>query len=90
MEYEADSPLSYIVEEGELGLGRLNPRTIQENASECSTQTDDYNETWTTMRVEVYNDSTPEQQNQTALHQPAPLEIARIIAERTLQPKHQM
>ena len=90
MEYEADSPLSYVVEEGELGLGRFNPRTIQENASECSTQADDYNETVTTIRVEVNNDSTPEQQNQTALHQAAPLEIARIIAEGTLRPKRQM
>ena len=90
MEYEADSPLSYVVEEGELGLGRPSPGTVRENASECSIQTDDYNETMTTMRVEVNNDSTPEQQNQTALHQPAPLEIARINAERTVRPKHQM
>ena len=58
MEDEADSTLSYDVEEGRLGSGRSSPRTIQENASECSSQTDDYNETMTTMRVEVNNDST--------------------------------
>ena len=38
------------------------------------------------MRVEVDNDNTPEQKNQTALNQPTPLEIARIIAECTVPP----
>ena len=79
MEYEPDSPLSYM-EEGELSSGRSSPGTIRENASECSTQTDDC-ETVTTMTVEVDNDQTPPP------NQPRPLEIARRIAEHTVQPK---
>ena len=88
MEYEADSPLSYDVEEGELssGSGRSSPGTIRDKASECSTQTDEYNETITSMRVEVHN-STAEKQTQTALNQPTPQEIARLIAEKTVRPK---
>ena len=88
MEYEADSPLSYVVEEGELssGSGRSSPGTIRNNASECSTQTDEKNETVTSMRVELDN-STAEQQTQTALNQPTPQEIARIIAQKTVRPK---
>ena len=41
--YRADSPLSYDVEEGELssGSGRSSPGTVRDNASTCSTQTDD-------------------------------------------------
>ena len=41
--YRAHSPLSYDVEEGELssGSGRSSPGTIRDNASDCSTQTDD-------------------------------------------------
>ena len=85
-EYEADSPLSYDVEEGELVSGRSSPGTIRENASECITKTDDNNETMTTMRVEVDN-CTPEQQKNSTQKQPTPLEIARIIAERTVRPK---
>ena len=61
MEYEADSPLSYDVEEGELGPGRSSLGTIRENETDCSTQTDDNNETRTIVRVEVDN-STIEQQ----------------------------
>ena len=88
MEYEADSPLSYNVEEGELsfGSGRSSPGTLRDNASECNTQTDEYKETVTSMRVEVHN-STAEQQTQTALIQPTPQKIARIIAEKTARPK---
>ena len=39
--YQADSPHSYDVEEGELssGSGRSSPGTIRDNASECGTQT---------------------------------------------------
>ena len=60
--YKADSPLSYDVEEGELSSGprRSSPGTIRDNASECSTQTDEYVETVTSMRVVVDN-STDEQ-----------------------------
>ena len=88
MEHEADSPLCYDVEDGELssGSGRSSPGTIRDNASECSTQTDEYNETVTSMRVEVDN-STTVQQTQTALNQPTPQEIARIIAKKTVRPK---
>ena len=86
MEYEADSPLSYSVEEGELNSGRSSPGMIRENASECSTQTDEYDERVTTMRVEVANESTSEQQTQTALEQPTPMEIARINKERSTRP----
>ena len=88
MEYDADSPLSYDVEEGELssGSGRSSPGTIRDNASECSTQTDGYNETVTSMRVEVHN-STADQQTQKALNQSRPQEIAHIIAEKTVRPK---
>ena len=38
------------------------------------------------MRVEV-NNSTAGQQTQTALNQPTPQEIARIILEKTVRPK---
>ena len=40
--YQADSPLIYDVEEGELssGSGCSSPGTIRDNASECGTQTD--------------------------------------------------
>ena len=62
LEYEADSPLSCSVEEGELNSGRSRPGSIRENASECSTQTDEYEQRETTMRVEVANESTSEQQ----------------------------
>ena len=57
--YQADSPLSYDVEEGELssGPGRSSPGTIRDNASDCSTQTDNRSDNphdrITTMRVEV-------------------------------------
>ena len=87
MEYEADSPLSYDVEEGELGSGRSNPGTIRENASDCSTQTDDNTEPMTTMRVEVDN-STSSQQSKSISKQPTPLEIARIMAERSVRPRN--
>ena len=86
MEYEADSTLSYDVEERELGSGRSSPGKIRENASACSTQTDDNNETVTTMRVEVDN-STSSQQSKIS-KQPTPLEIARINAERTMRPRN--
>ena len=92
--YKADSPLSYDVEEGEIssGSGRSSPGTIRDNASECTTQTDDQfdnshpHDTVTTMRVEVDN-TTNEQYTQKALNQPTPQDIARIIAENTAQPK---
>ena len=57
--YRADSPLSYDVEEGELSSrsGRSSPGTKRDNASDCSTQTDDRfdkpHDRITTMRVEV-------------------------------------
>ena len=89
--HKADSPLSYDVEEGELSSGsvRSSPGTIRDNASECSTQTDDYidkshpQETVTTMRVEVEN-KTSEHFTQTAFNQKTPQEIARIIYEKKL------
>ena len=64
--YKADSLLSYDVEEGELssGSGRSSPGTIRDSASECITQTDEYVETVTSIRVEVDN-STDEQHTQT-------------------------
>ena len=92
--YKADSPLSYDVEEGELssGSGRSSPGAIKDNASECSTQTDELidnshpQETVTTMGVEVEN-TTSEQFTQTALNQQTPQEIARIISEKVVEPK---
>ena len=69
-----------------MSSGRSSPGTIRENASKCSTQTDENNETVTTMRVEVDN-FTWSQQSKTS-KQPAPLEIARIIAERTVRPRN--
>ena len=86
MEYEADSPLSCSVQDGELNSGRSSPGSIRENASECSTQTDEYEQRITTMRVEVANETTSEQQTQTLLDQPTPREIARIIKERSTRP----
>ena len=91
---KGDSPLSYDVEEGELssGSGRSSPGTIRDNASECSTQTDDQfdnshpHDTVTTTRVEV-NNTTNEQYTLTALSQLTPQDIARIIAEKRLRPK---
>ena len=82
--YKADSPLSYDVEEGELrpGSGRSSPGTIRDNASDCSTQTDDHfdhrQDRVTTMRIEVEN-VTSEQQTQT--NQQTPQEIANLISE---------
>ena len=86
--YKAESPLSYDVEEGELSSGseRSSPGTIRNNASECSTQTDEYVETVTSMRVDVDN-STDEQHKRTGSNQLTPQEIARIIAEKTVKPK---
>ena len=92
--YKANSPFSYDSEEGELssGSGRSSPGTIRDNASECSTQTEDYidnshpQETVTTMRVEVEN-TTSEQFTHTALNQKTPQEIARIISEKVVKPK---
>ena len=92
--YKADSPLSYDLEEGELssGSGRSSPGTIRDNASECSTQTDDNidnshpQETVTTMRLEVEN-TTSEEFTHTALNQKTPQEIARIIFEKVVKPK---
>ena len=77
--YRADSPLSYDVEEGELssGSGRSSPGTVRDNASTCSTQTDDR---ITTMRVEIDGD-TNDQQTQTSL-QPTPKDIAQMIKEK--------
>ena len=77
--YRADSPLSYDVEEGELssGSGRSSTGTVRDNASTCSTQTDDR---ITTMRVEIDGD-TNDQQTQTSL-QPTPKEIAQMIKEK--------
>ena len=82
--YKTDSPLSYDVEEGELspGSGRSSPGTIRDNASDCSTQTDDNfdhpQDRVTTMRIEVEN-TTSEQQTQT--NQRTPQEIANHISE---------
>ena len=64
--YKTDYPLSYDVEEGELspGSGRSSPGTIRDNASDCSTLTDDNfdhpQDRVTTMRIEVDN-ATSEQ-----------------------------
>ena len=63
-----------------------SPGTIRENASECSTQTEEYDERLTTIRVEVTNESTSEQQTQTAPDQPTPMEIARINREQSTRP----
>ena len=82
--YKTVSPLSYDVEEGELspGSGRSSPGTIRDNASDCSTQTDDNfdhpQDRVTTMRIEVEN-ATSEQQTQT--NQRTPQEIANHISE---------
>ena len=82
--YKTDSPLSYDVEEGELspGSGRSRPGTIRDNASECSTQTDNHfdhpRDRVTTMRIEEEN-VTSEQQTQT--NQRKPQEIANHISE---------
>ena len=82
--YKTDSPLSYDLEEGVLspGSGRSSPGTIRDNASDCSTQTDDNfdhpQDRVTTMRVEMEN-ATSEQQTQT--NQRTPQEIANIISE---------
>ena len=83
--YKADSPFNYDFEEGELssGSGRSSPGTIRDNASDCSTQTDDHlgntNDKVKTMRVEL--DNTPEQHTQT------PQEIARKIKYKINQTK---
>ena len=59
--YKTESPMSYDVEEGELspGSGQSSPGTIRDNASDCSTQTDDnFDHTQdivTTMRIELEN-----------------------------------
>ena len=90
--YRADSPLSYDVEEGELssGSGRSSPGTIRDNASDCSTQTDDRfdntHDRITTMRVEV-ECATSDQHTQTALNQLAPKEIAQVIKEQVTRRK---
>ena len=82
--YKTDSPLSYDVEEGELspGSGRSSPGTIRNNASDCSTQTDDNfdhpQDRVTTMRIEMGN-ATSEQQTQA--NQRTPQEIANHISE---------
>ena len=83
--YRADSPLSYDVDEGEFtsGSGRSSPGTIRDNASTCSTQTD---ERITTMRVEIEGD-TSDQQTQTPLNQPTPGEIAQVIKEQVTMKK---
>ena len=56
------------------------------NASECSTRTDDNNETMTTMRVQADN-STPVQQKKLTQKQLTPMEIAGIVAECTIIPR---
>ena len=72
------------MEEGELspGSGRLSPETIRDNASDCSTQTDDNFDhpqvRVTTMRIEVEN-ATSAQQTQT--DQRTQQEIANHISE---------
>ena len=82
--YKSDSPLSYDVEEGELcpGSGRSSSGTIRDNASDCSTQTEDNfdhpQDRVTTMRIEVEN-TTSEQQTQTT--QRTPQETANHISE---------
>ena len=84
--YRADSPLSYDVEKGELssGSGRSSPGTIRDIASDCSKQTDDRfdnpQDRKKTMRVEVAC-ATSDQHAQTALNQPTPKEIAKVIKE---------
>ena len=40
--YKTDSPLSYDVGKLSPGSGRSSPGTIRDNASDCSTQTDDH------------------------------------------------
>ena len=82
--YKTYSPLSYDVEEGELspGSGRSSPRTIRDNASDCSTQTDENFDHQqgrvTTMRIEVEN-ATSTQQTQT--NQRTPQKIANHTSE---------
>ena len=82
--YKTDCPLSYDVEEGELspGSGRSSPGKIRDNASNCSTQTDDNfdhpQDRVTTMRIEAEN-TTSAQQTQT--NQRTPQEIANHISE---------
>ena len=82
--YKADSPLSYDVEEDELspGSGRSSQGTIRNNASDCSTQTDDNfdhpQDRVTTMRIKVEN-ATAAQQTQT--NHRTPQEIANHISE---------
>ena len=90
--YRADWPLSYDVEEGELssGSGRSSPGTIRDNASDCSTQTDDRfdnpHDRITTIRVEV-EFATSDQHTQTALNQPTRKEIAQVIKEQVTRKK---
>ena len=90
--YRADSPLSYDVEEGELssGSGRSSSGTILDNASDCSTQTDDRfdnpHDRITTMRIEV-ECATSDQHTQTALNQTAPKEIAQVMKEQVTRKK---
>ena len=90
--YRADLPLSYDVEEGELssGSGRSSPGTIRDNASDCSTQTDDRfdnpQDRIKTMRVEV-ECATSNQYTQTMLNQPTPKEIAQVIKEQVTRKK---
>ena len=82
--YKTDSPLSYDVEEGELspGSGRSSPGTVRDNASDCSTQTDENfdhpQDRVTAMRIEVEN-ATSTKQTQT--DQRTPQEIANHISE---------
>ena len=82
--YKADSPLSYEVEEGELspGSGRSSPGTIRDNASDCSTQTNDNfdhpQDRITTMRIEVENATSA---HQTQTNQRTPQEKANHISE---------
>ena len=82
--YKTDSSLSYDVEEGEFspGSGRSSPGTIRDNASDCSTQTDDHfdhpQDRVQTMRIEMEN-ATLEQQTQT--NQRTPHEMANLVSE---------
>ena len=82
--YKADSPLSYDVEGGELshGSGRSSTGTIRENASDCSTQTDENfdhpQDRITTMRIEVENTTSTQQ---THTNQRTPQEISNHISE---------
>ena len=86
--YKTDSPLSYDVEEGELSPGseRSSPGKIRDNASDCSTQTDDNFDNpqnrVTTMRIEAEK-ATSEQQTQT--NQRTPQEIANHISEQIVK-----